>query len=72
MGPFSFNVKGGRLGLQGQGVNVIEMNFLPDVCVRCDVCRGRFNRETLQVTYRVTPSPTCSVTVEQAGRVFRD
>ena len=53
-GRFSFNVKGGRCeACQGDGLKRIEMNFLPDVYVTCDVCRGRrYNRETLQVKFK--------------------
>ena len=53
-GRFSFNVKGGRCeACEGGGILQIEMHFLPDIYVPCDVCKGkRYNRETLEVKYK--------------------
>jgi excinuclease ABC subunit A len=72
-GRFSFNVKGGRCEVcQGDGVKKIEMHFLPDIHVRCEVCEGRrFNRETLEVTYKgVNIAEVLSRTVNQASELF--
>jgi excinuclease ABC subunit A len=68
-GRFSFNVKGGRCeACQGDGLKRIEMNFLPDVYVTCDVCRGkRYNYETLQVKYKgYSIADLLALTIEEA------
>jgi excinuclease ABC subunit A len=73
-GRFSFNVKGGRCeACQGDGVIKIEMHFLPDVYVTCDVCKGkRYNRETLEVTFKgKNIADVLDMTVEEALEFFK-
>jgi excinuclease ABC subunit A len=74
-GRFSFNVKGGRCeACQGDGVIKVEMHFLPDVYVPCDVCRGkRYNRETLEIRYKgKNINEVLQMTVEDAAEFFRN
>ncbi len=73
-GRFSFNVKGGRCeACQGDGMIKVEMHFLPDIFVPCDVCHGkRYNRETLEIRYKgKTIYEVLDMTVEQALEFFR-
>jgi len=72
-GRFSFNVKGGRCeACQGDGVTKVEMHFLPDVYVTCDICKGkRYNRETLDITYKgKSIHQILEMTVEDATEFF--
>ncbi len=72
-GRFSFNVKGGRCeACQGDGIKKIEMHFLPDIYVQCEVCKGkRYNSETLEVTYRgKNIANVLSMSVEEALEFF--
>jgi excinuclease ABC subunit A len=74
-GRFSFNVKGGRCeNCQGDGVIKIEMHFLPDVYVTCDVCKGkRYNREALEIKYKdATISDVLAMTVEESAKFFEN
>ena len=72
-GRFSFNVKGGRCeACQGDGVLKVEMHFLPDIYVPCDICKGkRYNRETLEVRYKgKNIHEVLDMTIEEAGAFF--
>jgi excinuclease ABC subunit A len=74
-GRFSFNVKGGRCeNCEGGGLIKIEMHFLPDVYVECEVCRGqRYNRETLEITFKgKNIADVLDLTVDEAARFFRN
>jgi excinuclease ABC subunit A len=73
-GRFSFNVKGGRCeACKGDGLIKIEMHFLPDIYVQCDVCLGkRYNRETLEITFRDhSIADILAMTVDEAADAFK-
>jgi excinuclease ABC subunit A len=73
-GRFSFNVKGGRCeACQGDGLIKIEMHFLPDIYVQCDICKGkRYNRETLEITYKgKSIAEVLAMTVEEGAAFFK-
>src|SRR4026208_2393598 len=75
VGRFSFNVKGGRCeACEGDGMKKIEMHFLADVYVECEVCRGkRSTRETLETTYKgKNIADLLAMTVDEAARFFRN
>ncbi len=74
-GRYSFNVKGGRCEVcEGDGIKKIEMHFLPDVYVQCEVCKGkRYNRETLEITYKAKNiSDVLEMTVDDALEFFKN
>src|ERR1700741_25854 len=74
-GRFSFNIKGGRCeNCEGDGLIKIEMHFLPDVYVECEVCHGqRYNRETLEITFKgKNIADVLNMTVDEAARFFRN
>ena len=74
-GRFSFNVKGGRCeACQGDGLIKIEMNFLPDIYIQCEECKGkRYNKETLEVTYKgKTIADVLDMSVEEALNLFKN
>ncbi len=74
-GRFSFNVKGGRCeGCKGDGLIKIEMNFLPDIYIQCEECKGkRYNKETLEVTYKgKNIADVLDMSVEEALKLFKN
>lgn len=74
-GRFSFNVKGGRCeSCEGDGIIKIEMNFLPDVYVVCEICKGaRYNRETLEIKYKgKNIADILNLSIEEASEFFKN